>query len=253
MYGPNAASSTARCVPPAASVPFGPTPRDVIGSATLPMPPADPPPKKDQLQKLLARGSVFVHLDPRREGVKVPEWLAARPQLVLQLGLNFAIPIPDLVIDERGVRCTLSFNRSPFYCVLPWGAVYAVVAEDGQVTVWPKEVPPELVPAPAPVRRGAPSTRGERNKPQRPRISVVPPIAPEADAKADAKADTKSDEGPREGRGRASAPPQGRAAASRPRARGPRPRARVSPRARAHAPRQEAQGPAVVSARRQVA
>ena len=163
------------------------------------MPPADPPPKKDQLQKLLARGSVFVHLDPRREGVKVPEWLAARPQLVLQLGLNFAIPIPDLVIDERGVRCTLSFNRSPFYCVLPWSAVYAVVAEDGQVTVWPKEVPPELVPAPAPVRRGAPSTRGERNKPQRPRISVVPPIAPEADAKADAKTDTKSDEAPAKG------------------------------------------------------
>lgn len=148
----------------------------------------DPPPKKDQLQKLLARGSVFVHLDPRREGVKVPEWLAARPQLVLQLGLNFAIPIPDLVIDEQGVRCTLSFNRAPFYCVLPWSAVYAVVAEDGQVTVWPKEVPPELVPAPAPVRRGSPSARGERNKPQRPRIAAVPPIAPEADAKAEGPA-----------------------------------------------------------------
>jgi len=141
--------------------------------------PPDPPPKKDQLHKLLARGSVFVHLDPRRDGVKVPEWLAGRPQLVLQLGLNFAIPIPDLIIDERGVRCTLSFNRSPFYCVLPWSAVYALVAEDGQVTVWPKEVPPELVPASAPVRRAPPASRSERSKPARPRISVVPSPAPE--------------------------------------------------------------------------
>lgn len=135
---------------------------------------AEPPPKKDQLLKLLDRGSVFVHLDPRREGVRVPEWLGARHQLVLQLGLNFAIPIPDLKVDEEGVQCTLSFNRSPFLCVLPWSAVYALVAEDGQVTVWPRELPPELVPEPATVRKAAPTSRGERTKVQRPKIAAVP-------------------------------------------------------------------------------
>ncbi|MBL8600772.1 MAG: hypothetical protein JNK72_02510 [Myxococcales bacterium] len=155
---------------------------------------AEPPPKKQQLHKLLDRGSVFVHLDPRREGVKVPEWLAARHQLVLQLGLNFAIPIPDLVIDEEGVRCTLSFNRSPFLCVLPWSAVYALVAEDGQVTVWPRELPPEMVPEPAAVRRSPPASRGEKTKSSRPKIAAVPPVdeAPRAETPAgDEKVSTR--------------------------------------------------------------
>src|SRR5687768_3126124 len=108
---------------------------------------ANPPPsKKEQLHKLLERGSVFIHLDPRRASVLVPTWLAKKPQLVLQLGLNFPIPIRDLEIDEVSVRCTLSFNRAPFYCVLPWTAIYALVAEDGQVTVWPADLPSELVP-----------------------------------------------------------------------------------------------------------
>lgn len=134
-----------------------------------------PPPKKDQLQRLLKHGSVFVHLDPRRDGVVVPSWLANQPQLVLQLGLNFAIPIPDLEIDDDGVRCTLSFNRAPYHCDLPWSAVYALVAEDGQVTVWPTEVPAELVPGHGAVRSNAPTSRSQRPKaPPKPRVSVVP-------------------------------------------------------------------------------
>lgn len=135
----------------------------------------EPPSKKEQLLKLLDRGSVFVHLDPRREGVTVPEWLSHKPQLVLQLGRNFAIPIPDLEVDDLGVSCTLSFNRSPFHCVLPWSAVYALVAENGEVTVWPSELPVELVPEAQPVRRNQPNAGGRRAKQQRPRISVVPP------------------------------------------------------------------------------
>lgn len=141
----------------------------------------DPPSKKEQLLKLLDRGSVFVHLDPRRESVIVPDWLSHKPQLVLQLGRNFAIPIPDLEIDDFGVSCTLSFNRTPFHCTLPWSAVYALVAENGEVTVWPSELPMELVPEASPVRRQPPTTRQARGKPQRPKISVVPsPDAREA-------------------------------------------------------------------------
>jgi stringent starvation protein B len=158
--------------------------------------PLEPPPKKEQLQKLLERGNVFVHLDPRVEGVVVPSGHAHKPQLVLQLGLHFAVPIPDLKIDDRGVRCTLSFNRTPFLCVLPWSAVYAMVAEDGQVTVWPTELPPELVPQPATVRRTAPTSRASRSRevdpptgssdtpsvpaaPARPRIAAVPALKAE--------------------------------------------------------------------------
>jgi|LNFM01.1.fsa_nt_gb hypothetical protein len=108
---------------------------------------ASPPPDKHELMlKLLEHGSVFMHLDPRREGVIVPQFLRDRSQLVLQIGLNFPIPIRDLEIDKDGVRCTLSFNRQPFYCIVPWSGVYALVGEDGQVTVWPSDLPAELVP-----------------------------------------------------------------------------------------------------------
>jgi stringent starvation protein B len=102
------------------------------------------PPKKDVALALLERSSVHVHLDPRGAGVVVPPWFKRQPQLVLQIGLNMPVPIPDLRLDEEGLACTLSFNRSPFYCVVPWLAVFAMVGDDGRGMVWPDEVPPEI-------------------------------------------------------------------------------------------------------------
>jgi hypothetical protein len=42
------------------------------------------------------------------------------------------------------MSCTLSFNRSPFYCVVPWASVFAMVGEDGRGMVWPDDVPAEV-------------------------------------------------------------------------------------------------------------
>lgn len=102
------------------------------------------PPKKDVALALLERASVFVHLDPRGENVVVPPWLKKQPQLVLQIGLNMAVKIPDLEVGEEAVCCTLSFSRRPHYCYVPWGAVYALVGEDGRGMVWPEDIPPEV-------------------------------------------------------------------------------------------------------------
>ncbi len=105
---------------------------------------------------------MFIHLDPRRPDVLVPKWFTGQPQLVLQVGLNMAIPIPDLKVDDDGISCTLSFNRSPFWCKIPWTAVYALISEDGRAGVWPDDVPPEIqqqkqaAPKPAPARKGRP-------------------------------------------------------------------------------------------------
>ncbi len=102
------------------------------------------PPKKEVALALLERGSVHVHLDPRATGVVVPAWFKRQPQLVLQVGLNMPVPIPDLRVDEDGMSCTLSFNRSPFFCIVPWSSVYAMVGDDGRGMVWPEDVPPEV-------------------------------------------------------------------------------------------------------------
>jgi hypothetical protein len=110
---------------------------------------ADPPttnlpPKKEVALALLEGESLLIHLDPRRPGVLVPKHHAKQAQLVLQIGLNLQIRIPDLTIDDEGVTCTLSFNRVPFWCRMPWASIYALVGPDGRGMLWPDDVPPEV-------------------------------------------------------------------------------------------------------------
>jgi len=123
------------------------------------------PPKKDVARGLLLRGTVFVHLDPRRERVAIPEWLRTQPQVVLQIGLDMPVPIPDLRVDDTGVLATLSFQRTPFTCSVPWEAVFALVGDDGKGMVWPDDLPPEIA---AEVEREAQRQRHEGvTKPER--------------------------------------------------------------------------------------
>jgi stringent starvation protein B len=102
------------------------------------------PKKREVVSKLLEDGPVLVHLDARRPGVDVPDQHRSEPKLVLRLGHGLTPPIPDLDIDDSGIRATLTFRGKPFGCKIPWAAVYAVVAEDGRGLVWPEHVPPEV-------------------------------------------------------------------------------------------------------------
>ena len=87
---------------------------------------------------------MFIHLDPRRSGVLVPARLRSQPQVVLQVGLDMPVPIPDLRIDHEGVFGTLSFKGVPFACFVPWGAVFALVGEDAKGMVWHADMPLEI-------------------------------------------------------------------------------------------------------------
>src|SRR5260370_38770333 len=99
------------------------------------------PPKKEVALALLERSSVYIHLDPRQTPVVVPPWFKKQPQLVLQVGLNMPVPIPDLRLAHDGMSCTLSFNQAPFFGAVPWSSVFAMVGEDGRAMFWPDEVP----------------------------------------------------------------------------------------------------------------
>lgn len=96
------------------------------------------------MNALLERSSVYIHLDPRKDEVRVPPWFKKQPQLVLQVGLNMNVPIRDLDIGDDAVSCTLSFNRAPFFCYVPWSAVFALVAEDHKGVLWPNDIPQEV-------------------------------------------------------------------------------------------------------------
>jgi stringent starvation protein B len=157
------------------------------------MPTQPLPPKKDVALALLERTSVFVHLDPRVAAVVVPPAFKKQAQLVLQVGLNMPVPIRDLHLDDEGMTCTLSFNRTPFFCVVPWSSVYAVVGcDDGRGMIWPDDVPPEVAqaqgrtvesaPREAPKAVPSPNPQAEASKVKRPRkrpaLGAVP--APES-------------------------------------------------------------------------
>ncbi|MEB2311909.1 MAG: ClpXP protease specificity-enhancing factor SspB [Polyangiaceae bacterium] len=135
------------------------------------------PPKKDVALALLENSTVFVHLDPRIDEVRVPAWFKKQPQLVLQIGLNMPVPITDLNLDEESVSCTLSFSRSPFFCFIPWHSVYALVGEDGRGMVWPDDVPPEVT---AKTSEAPPPKVAER-----PRLRAVPASGEPAPAAAE--------------------------------------------------------------------
>lgn len=85
-----------------------------------------------------------MHLDPRLEDVVVPQWFKEQPQLVLQIGIDVTLPVRDLRVDEHGVTATLSFNRSPFMCRVPWRSVFALVGDDGRGMVWAESMPVEV-------------------------------------------------------------------------------------------------------------
>jgi stringent starvation protein B len=108
--------------------------------------PAPQPDKRQIVSTMLDGGAVLLRLDARRSGVDVPPGLRVDPRLVLRVGYRLTPPIPDLEVDEEGVRATLAFRGVPHACVIPWTAIYAIVGEeDGRGLVFNEDVPPEVV------------------------------------------------------------------------------------------------------------
>lgn len=103
------------------------------------------PKKCDVANKLLSKGSLLIHLDPRVNDVVVPPWMRHQAKLVLQVGLDMPIPILDLRVDENGIFGTLSFSRTPFACNVPWNAIFALVGDEGRGMVWPESMPDEIL------------------------------------------------------------------------------------------------------------
>ncbi len=131
------------------------------------------PPKKDVALAFLERGLVRVFLDPRAKEVIVPPHFKKQPQLILDVGLNLPIPIPDLNVDEAGITCTLSFDRPyhAFYCVLPWSCVFALVGDGQRSMIWPDDVPVEIQLSVRPAKPAPPEREA-------PKLSVVPAALP---------------------------------------------------------------------------
>jgi stringent starvation protein B len=102
------------------------------------------PSKQDAFLALLREGWTSLHLDARRPGVIVPAHLRGEAHLVLQYGHDLPISIPDLEVDDYGVRATLSFSRTPQLTVVPWSAIYVVACDDGRGVLYQEDVPDDV-------------------------------------------------------------------------------------------------------------
>ena len=103
--------------------------------------------KRDTMLQLLDRGLVMVHLDPRVDGVEVPDYLSQDP--TLRLNIAYGFNLPALEIDMEGIYAVLSFGGVNHGCTIPWASVFAITMPDDQHAgrLWPSSLPAELAEA----------------------------------------------------------------------------------------------------------
>jgi hypothetical protein len=106
---------------------------------------SSPPSKREVMLALLERSEARVHLDARRDGVRLPDRLLGSGNVRLDYGYGLSPPIADLVVDERGIQATLSFNRTPFLTFVPWASVFLIADFDGNGAVWKEDIPTDLL------------------------------------------------------------------------------------------------------------
>jgi hypothetical protein len=66
-----------------------------------------------------------VIVNPAAPGVVLPEYLG--DEQLIRLNLVVGRDTPELLMDEQGLRCTLTFRGRRFDCVMPWEAILAGV------------------------------------------------------------------------------------------------------------------------------
>ncbi len=104
------------------------------------------PDKREVVDELLVSGAVLVHVDACSPDVCVPDRFRTDAKLVLRFGYSLSPSVPDLVVDDDGMRGTLTFGGVPHHCVLPWCSIYAVVSDtNSRGLVWPDDVPDDVI------------------------------------------------------------------------------------------------------------
>lgn len=99
--------------------------------------------KMNYFSSLLQQGMTTIRINTKCNGVVLPNHL--KDQLLTQLNWSVKFRIPDFQYDERGVRGTLSFNKTPCYTDVPWEGVWAMALAHGEKTrEWKESIPKEI-------------------------------------------------------------------------------------------------------------
>ena len=98
--------------------------------------------KVKHFENAFAGDHLFIQLDARPPEVEVPPHLKIDPALRLKLSARFQ---GKTTFDDRAITAYLKFDGNYEKCVMPWTAIWAITADDGQTQVWPEDVPKELL------------------------------------------------------------------------------------------------------------
>ncbi len=100
--------------------------------------------KQSQILRLLQFGTVMVFVDSRHPKVIVPDGLKGDFQL--RLNFDYAYDIPDFRVLTDRLEASLSFDHRDFFCVLPFDAIYLIVAHSIQHGIlFPTSIPNEML------------------------------------------------------------------------------------------------------------
>lgn len=86
--------------------------------------------KRRAFEDLLSVCRIYLTLDTRVDGVKVPGEHQGKAALTLLFGRDLPVALEDLYLDDTKIAVTLSFQRKQHHCVIPWDAVWYIVPED---------------------------------------------------------------------------------------------------------------------------
>lgn len=98
--------------------------------------------KLQTLEEWIGHDHVLLHFNSQIEGVDVPEHLRGSPDVSIKLSDLFNFP-PER--DQDGVKAHLKFNGQYYQCAVPWGAVWGMTGSNGKSSVWPEDMPTELL------------------------------------------------------------------------------------------------------------
>lgn len=101
--------------------------------------------KQQEVVDLLQQGIVTIAVATAY--ADLPAHLKDQTHVILDVGYDMPVPIPDLMVDNFGISGTLSFNRRPCWIYARWSDI---------VEYKLKHEPILSLPAPKPKRKAAP-------------------------------------------------------------------------------------------------
>lgn len=96
--------------------------------------------KRFAFDKYIAEGLVQIEFATMYPGVVIPEHLKAKP--IERLNFSHKFRVADFKWDETGVSATLSVNKTPAFCHVPWGAIFVMLSKAfDEAIAWPCSYP----------------------------------------------------------------------------------------------------------------